>query len=52
MLTFLPIVLFYYAHGSVYYSSIPAYYSNLLSHYAHKESMIKAIMNIFNRTEP
>ena len=48
----LPIILFYYAHDSAYYSSIPAYYSNLISCYAHKESTIKAIMNIFNRTEP
>ena len=30
MLKFLPIILFFYAHGSAYYSSMPAYYSNLL----------------------
>ena len=51
MLIFLPIILFYYACDSAYYSSIPAY-SNLISHYAYEESMIKSNMNIFNRTEP
>ena len=30
MLKILPIILFFYAHGPAYYSSIPAYYSNLL----------------------
>ena len=52
MLNLLPIILFYYAHDSTYYSSLPVYYSNLLLNYAHEESMIKAIMNIFNHTEP
>ena len=35
------IILFFYAHGSAYYSNMPAYYSNLLSQYADKESMEK-----------
>ena len=48
MLNFLPIILFFYAHGSVYYSTIPAYYSNLFFHYAHEESMIKAILIVLN----
>ena len=30
MLKILPIILFFYAHGSAYYSGILAYYSNLL----------------------
>ena len=30
MLKILPIILFFYAHGSAYYSSMSAYYSNLL----------------------
>ena len=30
MLEILPIILFFYAHGSAYYSSMSAYYSNLL----------------------
>ena len=47
MLKILPIILFFYAHGSAYYSSTPVYYSNFLSQYDHEESTIKTIMNIF-----
>ena len=43
-----PIIVFSYAHGSVYYSSMSAYYSNLLFQCAREESMIKTIMNILN----
>ena len=39
MLKYLPIILFFHAHGFAYYSSMPAYYSNLLSHYAHEKSI-------------
>ena len=47
MLNFMPIILFFYAHGSAYYSSISAYYSNLLFHYAYKEFMKKSNYKYF-----